>query len=86
MTELDVQTKSAAPLFSVVVPVYNGDCSLAQTLDSVLQQDYDSYELVVVDDGSTDTSGEIIRDYARRYPNRVHAHHQANVNILQTVT
>ena len=81
MTEFDVQTKSAAPLFSVVVPVYNGACSLAQTLDSVLQQTWEAYEIIVVNDGSTDATGEIIDDYAQRYPDRVQAYHQANAGV-----
>ncbi|MCH2177454.1 MAG: glycosyltransferase [Mariniblastus sp.] len=81
MTELPTERVSAAPLFSVVVPVYNGACSLAQTLDSVLQQTWEAYEIIVVNDGSTDATGAIVDDYAQRYPDRVEAYHQANAGV-----
>ncbi|HEY8600248.1 MAG TPA: glycosyltransferase family A protein [Thermomicrobiales bacterium] len=54
----------STPLVSVIVPVYNGARFLAAALDSVLAQIYTHYELIVVDDGSTDESAAI----AGRYP------------------
>jgi glycosyltransferase involved in cell wall biosynthesis len=48
------------PLVSVVMPVYNTERFLREALDSVLAQDYEPYEVVVVDDGSTDSSRAII--------------------------
>lgn len=56
----------AAPLVSVVVPVYNGSRYLRQALDSALAQTYRPLEVVVVDDGSTDSSPEIIASYGSR--------------------
>jgi glycosyltransferase involved in cell wall biosynthesis len=56
----------SAPLVSVVVPVYNGSRYLRQALDSALGQTYRSLEVVVVDDGSTDSSPEIIASYGSR--------------------
>lgn len=47
---------------SVVVPVYNGSDYIGETLESILNQDFKSYELVIVDDGSTDNSLEIIKN------------------------
>ncbi len=47
---------------SVVVPVYNGADYIGETLESILNQDFKSYELVIVDDGSTDNSLEIIKN------------------------
>lgn len=51
------------PLVSVVVPVYNVAGFLREALDSLFAQDYEPFEVVVVDDGSTDGSGAIARSY-----------------------
>jgi glycosyltransferase involved in cell wall biosynthesis len=51
------------PLVSVIVPVHNGEKFIAKTLECILAQDYQEKEIIVVDDGSTDMSGEIIRSY-----------------------
>lgn len=55
-----------APLVSVVVPVYNGAKYLHAALDSALGQTYPALEVVAVDDGSTDTSAEILASYGSR--------------------
>ena len=52
---------------SVVVPVYNVERYLAQCVDSILQQTYTPYEIILVDDGSTDNSGKIADEYAEKY-------------------
>jgi glycosyltransferase involved in cell wall biosynthesis len=56
-----------APRLSVVVPVYNVERYLAECLDGIVEQSYDDLEVVLVDDGSTDRSGEIAESYARRH-------------------
>jgi glycosyltransferase involved in cell wall biosynthesis len=50
-------------LVSVVVPVHNGERFLAESLEAILRQDYEPIELIVVDDGSTDASPEIVARY-----------------------
>jgi glycosyltransferase involved in cell wall biosynthesis len=50
-------------LISVVIPVFNGETHLRETLESALQQDYPTYELIVVDDGSTDGSKGIAESF-----------------------
>lgn len=51
---------------SIVTAVYNGEKYLSQTLDSVLRQTFDDFELVVIDDASTDGTADILRKYAER--------------------
>ncbi len=51
------------PLVSVIIPVYNGERYVAQALDSVFRQDYRPFEVIVVDDGSTDRTAQIICGY-----------------------
>lgn len=62
---------------SVIVPVYNVAQYLPQCLDSILSQDYGDLEVILIDDGSTDPSGEICDQYATR-DSRVQVIHQKN--------
>ena len=66
-------------IFSVVIPVYNVKDYLPKCIDSVLAQDFDDYELVLVDDGSTDgESGAICDRYAAAHPERIRVIHKPN--------
>ena len=56
----------AQPLISVVMPVYDGERYLAEAIRSILNQTYRHFEFIVVDDGSTDGSAAIVRDFAAR--------------------
>ncbi len=62
---------------SIVVPVYNVDQYLERCVDSLLNQTYHNYEIILVDDGSTDKCQQICDDYAKRYDN-VKAYHKSN--------
>lgn len=63
--------------FSVIVPVYKVEKYLHQCVDSVLAQDYEDFELILVDDGSPDNSGAICDEYAEK-DNRVVVIHKEN--------
>ena len=70
-------TKSLAPLISVVIPVYEVEKYLNQCVDSVLCQDLNNIEVILVNDGSLDRSATICDEYARK-DNRVKVIHQKN--------
>lgn len=57
---------SEQPLVSIVLPTYNGSRYLAESIQSVLDQTYPAWELIIVDDASTDRTPEIIASYAAR--------------------
>lgn len=66
---------------SIIIPVYNVEKYLPQCLHSVVELPIDSYEVVLVNDGSTDRSGEIVREYAHRYPDLIVATEQPNQGL-----
>ena len=57
------------PFFSIIVPVYNVEKYLKECIDSVLSQSIDDYELILVNDGSTDKSRDICEEYAKEHEN-----------------
>lgn len=65
---------------SIVIPVYNVEKYLAECLDSILDQRYRDLEAIVIDDGSTDASGDICDQYAKQDP-RVHVFHEKNSGV-----
>ena len=55
------------PKISVVVPVYNVESYLGRCVDSILEQTYQDFEIILVNDGSTDSSGKLCDSYAEKY-------------------
>ena len=60
---------------SVIVPVYNSQAFLRRCMDSILGQSLEEIEIICVDDGSTDESGNILEEY-RKKDTRVEVYHQ----------
>lgn len=68
------------PCISVIVPVYNAERWLRRCIDSILAQTFTDFELLLIDDGSTDGSGLICDEYAKRDP-RVRVFHKPNGGV-----
>ncbi len=68
------------PLISVIVPVYNVEKYLRPCVDSILAQTYQNLEIILINDGSTDKSGQICDEYATK-DKRVRVIHQANQGV-----
>ncbi len=67
------------PLISVVIPLFNARDVIRETIESVLAQPCRDYEIVVIDDGSTDASGEVVLSYGER----IRYVHQPNGGVAQ---
>ena len=65
---------------SIIIPVYNVGIYLKECLDSILLQQHDDVEIILVNDGSTDNSGEICEEYAREYA-EISVFHQENGGV-----
>lgn len=65
------------PLVSIIIPVFNTERYLAKCIESVLEQTYKEYEIFLIDDGSTDASGELCDSFAEKYP-FIHTVHKEN--------
>ena len=63
MPAVQSEMSDSTPILSVVMPVYNVERYLAQAIDSILSQTFGDFEFIIIDDGSTDGSLKILRDY-----------------------
>ena len=70
-----------AVAISVIIPVYNVECYLHRSVDSVLTQSFKDIEIILVDDGSTDGSGKICDEYARK-DDRIKVIHKENGGLV----
>ena len=64
-------------LISVIVPVFNVENYLHYAMESLEKQTYKNFEIILVNDGSTDNSGKLCDDYSKKYPN-VRVFHKEN--------
>lgn len=69
---------------SVIIPVYNSEKYIEKCLDSVLNQTYKNFEIIVINDGSKDNSKEILEKYAKKYPNIIRHIEQENKGVAKT--
>lgn len=64
---------------SAIIPIYNSEKHLHQCIDSILHQDFDDFEILLINDGSTDNSREICERYAK--DDRIKVYHQSNAGV-----
>ena len=73
--------------FSIILPIYNVEKYLSECIESILKQTFTDYEVILVDDGSTDQSGAICDEYAAKNPQFQVIHKSnggsAEVNIVK---
>lgn len=68
------------PQISIIVPVYNVEDYLERCIDSILSQTFIDYELILIDDGSTDSSGKLCDQYAKK-DKRIRVFHKVNEGV-----
>jgi glycosyltransferase involved in cell wall biosynthesis len=73
-----------APTVSVILPVYNAERHLAQAIESILEQTYQDFEFLIINDGSTDRSQEILESYALA-DQRVRVFARPNLGLVRTL-
>lgn len=68
--------------YSVIVPVYNAEKHLRRCIDSVIAQTFSDWELLLVNDGSSDVSPMLCDEYHKKYPDQIQVVHQDNCGVL----
>lgn len=81
---MTIENVNKEPLISVILPVYNGASFIAVAIDSILQQTLNDFELIIINDGSTDDSLSILRHYESVDP-RVKIFSRANRGLANTL-
>ena len=71
------------PTVSIIVPVYNAERTIGRCIESILNQEFQDFELLLVNDGSTDGSGALCDGYAEKDP-RVRVIHKPNTGVSDT--
>jgi glycosyltransferase involved in cell wall biosynthesis/peptidoglycan/xylan/chitin deacetylase (PgdA/CDA1 family) len=80
-----IQDPKGNPLVSVIVPFLNGEKFIREAIESVFAQSYTNWEMLLVDDGSSDQSTHIAKDYEARHPGRVrYLEHDGHRNLGQS--
>ncbi len=69
---------------SIIIPVYNAEQYINLCLESILKQTYENYEIILINDGSTDKTEEILRNYEKLEPDKIKIIAQENKGIAQT--
>lgn len=71
-------------LVSVIIPVYNSEKYVGECIESFLHQTYHNIELILIDDGSSDHSLEILKQYQKKFPEKITVYTQKNLGVAYT--
>lgn len=66
-----VRNEAYKPFVSIMIPAHNEDSVISTTVETVLKLDYPNFEIIAIDDRSTDNTAQVIQDLANKYPNKV---------------
>ena len=72
------------PEVTIVIPVYNSEKYIGRCIDSILNQTFQDFELLIINDGSKDNSQEVVEEYKSRYPNKITLINQENKGVSKT--
>jgi len=85
MSELKISTlNNKAPLLSVLMPVYNAETYLSAAVKSILEQSYNNFDFIIINDGSTDNSLEILQNFSKK-DKRIKLFSRENKGLVQTL-
>lgn len=69
---------------SVIIPVFNAQATIGRCIDSIFANGYDNFEIIAINDGSSDGSIEILEQYAEKYPGKIRVYNQENMGVAKT--
>jgi glycosyltransferase involved in cell wall biosynthesis len=73
------------PRVSIILPTYNWAKYIAHAIESVCKQTYTDYEFLIINDGSTDATEEIILSYSQKYPKIIYVKNEKNLHLVRTL-
>jgi glycosyltransferase involved in cell wall biosynthesis len=82
---IEKQITASQPLVSVIMPCYNAARFLKEALDSIIHQTYSNLEIIVINDGSTDVSSEMLENYARNDSRIILINHEMNKGLVYSL-
>jgi len=82
---LSAAERISMPVATIIIPVWNGESGLQTCLNSVMKQDFDSSEIIIIDDGSTDRSLEIVKNTVAEDPHILILAHSMNQGLGKTL-